>query len=317
MYIHKIVIDTNCINARGNLQDMNRLEEYHDAGVIEILKTSTLNKDFSKVPFFKNKADKFQTISGSSHFAGLDDGHPEALHGGIIDNPIPGLFRELFPEEKSVKDLHRSIRDSLHIEQAFLNYCDYFVTDETRLIKKCQEIPEISNRIKVTTPSTCLDDIKKYFLSYLGDDNPENLKTKLKSEGPIILGSNSCYGFRATDATNGDIILSAHVEDSKLLIEAVFFDKSGAKQLEIFPGSKSVFSIPGICITCGGRGGIVVGESVVNHFMIGSEIEVKLAARVTHVGRVVFFIVNMNGSNPKNLLCVNRECLTLEGVNFG
>lgn len=316
MYIHKIVIDANRINARGGLEDMNKLEEYHDAGVIEILKTSTLDKEFSKVPFFKNKANKFQTIGGSGHFVGLDDRHPEALPGGIIGNPIPGLFRDLFPEKKSGKDFRNSIRDSLHIEQAFLNYCDYFVTWEKRLIKGSQKIPVLNSRIKVTTSETCLSEIKKYFISHFGDDDPENLKVKLESEGPVILGSNSCHGFRATDATNGDLILSAHTENSKLLIEAVFFDKSGAKQLEVSPGSKSVFSNPDLCITGGGKGGIVIGESEFNHFMIGSETEVKLAARVTHVGRVVFFIVNMNGSNPENLLFVKRECLTLKGVTF-
>lgn len=230
MYIHKIVIDANCINARGNLEEMNLLEEYHEAGVIEILKTSTLNKEFSSVPFFKNKADKYQTIGGSGHFCGINDRHPEALPGGVIGNPNLRLFRKLFPEEKIGSDLHRSIRDSLHIEQAFLNYCEYFVTDEKRLIERCKDIPEISGRLNVATPSTCLNEIQAYFKRYSNTDDPKELKSILESEGPIILGSNSCYGFRITDATNGDLVLSAIVQNDKLLLEAIFFDKSGSKQ---------------------------------------------------------------------------------------
>ena len=318
MYIHKIVIDANCINARGSLQAMALLEEYHDAGVLEILQTSTLKKEFSKVPFFKSKADKYQTITGNSYVGSLDDRHPEAIPGGVIGgNSMLRLFPKLFPDKKPGKDFHNSIRDSLHIEQAILNYCDYFVTNEKALRKGGREIPEIRDRIKVVNPDECLEEIKAYFQKHCKSTVPNFLGNELKTMGPIILGSNSCYGFCAFESSTQNQILSAFVENGKLMVEADFYDSVGKKQLELSPGQDSVFTGPDLSISCGGRGGIVIGNSEINHFMIGNENQIKLAGRVTHVGLVVFFIVNMNGADPKNFISVSRECLTLQGVNIG
>jgi hypothetical protein len=317
MYIHKIVIDANRINAKGGQEAMNQLEAYHDAGLIELLKTSTLNNEFSKDSNFRKKAEKYQTISGNGYMAGLDGGHPEVLQGGIIGKPFFSLFRKIFPEKKTGKDLRNSIRDSLHIEQAILNYCDYFITDEKRLKQGGKDIPEINDRITVISDEACLEDIRNYFLTHYGSADPEILGNELKTTGPIILGSNSCHGFRVADSTTRDLILSAHIENGELLVNAVFFDDEGTKQLEIIPRQCSVFSSDALSISCGGRGGIVIGESAINHFMIGSENKIRLAARVTHVGRVVFFIVSMNGRNPGNFISVERDCLTLQGVEFG
>lgn len=317
MYIHKIVIDANCINARGGLKAMTELEEYHNVGVIEILQTSTLKKEFSKVLFFKNKADKYQTISGSSYVGSLDDRHPEALAGGVIGNSMFGLFSKLFPNKKSGKDLHNSIRDSLHIEQAILNYCDYFVTNEKALLKGGKEIPEIRDHINVVDPCECLEEINAYFQKCCNSSEPSFLGDELKRSGPIILGSNSCYGFSAFEDRTKNHILSAYVESGKLMVDADFYDSTGKKELKISPGKTSFTTGSDLSINCGGRGRMVIGKSEINHFMIGDENQIKLAGRITHAGLAIFFIVNMNGAEPKNSISVSGESLILQGVNLG
>ena len=55
MYIHRVVIDANCINAYGRTEYMNILESYHDAGLIEILRTQTLIKEDFKLSKGKEK----------------------------------------------------------------------------------------------------------------------------------------------------------------------------------------------------------------------------------------------------------------------
>ena len=300
MYIHKIVIDANCINARGSLEAMTRLEMYHDVSVIEILQTSTLKKEFSKFPFFKNKADKYQTISGLGYVASLDDGPPEALGVNLIGSPMFGLFSKIFPEKKFGKDRHRSIRDSLHIQQAILNHCDYFVTTEEALLKGGRDISVIRDRIKVVKPCECLEQIQEYFQECYKTSEPDILGKELRNSGPIILGSNSCYGFSAFEAATRNHILSAYVENGKLMIEADFYDSAGKKVLKIAPGKASVFTDGDLSIHGGGRGSMIIGEKGFNNFMIGNENQIKLAGRLTHGGKGILFIVNMNGVEPKN-----------------
>jgi hypothetical protein len=42
MYIHRVAIDVNRVNARGALAAMNELEQMHDACLIEIVCTSNM-----------------------------------------------------------------------------------------------------------------------------------------------------------------------------------------------------------------------------------------------------------------------------------
>lgn len=314
MYIHKIVIDANCINAKGGLQAMNQLEAYHDAGVVEILKTTTLNKEFSTAPLQKKKSEKFQTIGGNCHFSPIDGKGAEALPGGVIGNTNLALFEKLFPEKLTGDALHRSLRDTLHIDQSILNHCDYFVTNEKRLIDGGKRIPEILERIIITSPEQCLDEIKVFFYKQYGTTEPTTLENIINATGPIILGSNTCYGFRVIDPITREIMLSANIENNKLLVNAVFRDKKGIKQLEISPGNKSQFFNNDLSISCGGGGGIIVGENSFGHFMVGNDNEINLAARVTHSGRVVFFKAKINALDSLRYISVNKQTLTLKGV---
>jgi hypothetical protein len=228
-----------------------------------------------------------------------------------------GLLSKLFPDKKSGKDLHNSIRDTLHIEQAILNRCDYFLTNEKVLLEKGKVIPEIRGQIKVVDACECLEEIQAYFQKHLKSSEPEFLGDKLRISGPIILGSNSCYGFTAFEAVSKNHILSAYVERGKLKVEADFYDNAGNKELKITPGEASVFTGSDLSIHCGGRGSLIIGEKGINHFMVGNENQIKLAGRITHAGMAIFFIVNMNGAEPKNVISVSGESLVLQGVNLG
>ena len=313
MYIYKIVIDANCINSLGRIEAMNQLEAYHDAGIIELLRTSTLHKEFSKATTQKDKAIKYQTIGASSYHQSLDDENfPEAMGGGVLGHEDHGLFKKFFPNKQTGKGHKNSIRDILHIQQAMLNHCDYFITEEKALRRGSQHVPGLI----ITTPEECLETLEKEYISSYETINTQELKNRLDSSGPITLGSNTCHSFKITDVKTKRLLISAVIVDGHLHIHANFFDRDGNQQLEIIPGKKPKFYSGDLSISCGGRGGIVVGERNFQHFMIGNDNQINLAARLTHTGRVIFYTANMFSDNASHFFRIEKGALTLQGVTF-
>lgn len=156
--------------------------------------------------------------------------------------------------------------------------------------------------------------LNTFFIKHYGTAEPKKLQDIIESTGPIILGSNTCYGFTVIEPITKEILLSAYIENGKLLVNAIFRDERGIKQLEITPNIKPVFFNATLTVSCGGKGGIVLGNNSFNHFMVGNDDGIRLAARATHTGRVVFFKAKLYALDFKRYININKDLLTLKGV---
>ncbi|MDP3041709.1 MAG: hypothetical protein Q8N62_03115 [Candidatus Omnitrophota bacterium] len=111
----RITIDTNLINARQQLPDMNTLEEMHKKGLIEIVKTDAM--DTEMLNGYKKgleKSQQYREIQGYGVF-----GHSRYDHavygseddGGLTQSVVMALFLGKSCSELSDND----IKDVMHI----------------------------------------------------------------------------------------------------------------------------------------------------------------------------------------------------------
>jgi len=323
VYIHRIVIDANCINAQGRMdprqQDpMNELESYHSAGLIEILKTTTLDAEFRTAPLRKRKSEKYLTIGGVGHAQMGNDRVPDAMPGAVTgDSQFYHYYIEIFGEHKTEAERRNSLRDCLHIDQAILNNSDYFVTNDKALIKGGKKVEAIRNKIEILTPEECLKKIHNYFKNNYGTTRADDLVRRLNSAGPVILGSNTTSGFSIQDPTNGDVLLSSFIKNGSLIIEAQVRNEDGDLILEIVEGKKTEFHSDGASVRLMGHGLLVVGELSCSQMCIGKAGYVYLAARAISSGRVLFDRVNLTSRDGQRKITVKGEMMVLKGLGIG
>jgi hypothetical protein len=62
MYQLRLVVDANCLNAKGKLLAMNELQLYHEAGAIELIVTSTLAAEVDRESSQAAKARTYQSV---------------------------------------------------------------------------------------------------------------------------------------------------------------------------------------------------------------------------------------------------------------
>lgn len=310
MYIHRIVIDANCINLWGNSDAMNTLEAYHDAGLIEILKTHTLVKEFSSAPARQEKAKKYRIIGGSSH--------PDSYFGAVPDNSSRyyQYYKEIFRTRMDEKSERNSLRDCLHIDQALLNNCNYFVTTEKRLQEAGKNIQEIQWVLDIVSPEECLAKLQSYFEEKHGSSEFEYLVEKLNSVGTIIFGANHCNGLMIIDPIAGETLLSCWIEDNSLIVEGKIRDDLGNLMLEIKNGEVN-FQKPGAYLKAsGGIGPISLGDKNFSQIYIGMDTAVFISARLLSSGRVMFDRVNLHSKDGQRKLVVFREVMSIEGLSL-
>lgn len=314
MYIHRIVIDANCINAKGALEAMNKIEAYHEAGVIELLITSTLEVEFSNAPLQNEKAQKYMSIGGAVVFF---SGTMHSSQGAVPQkSKFDKYFKEIFPNEQSEKSRVRSLRDCLHIDQAVLNNCDYFITQEKKLISAGNNIDNLKREIKIVEPEQCLLELQKYFKRNHRTSEPNQLKTILFSGGPVILGSNSSLNLEVKDPSNGERLLCYYVKDNNLIIECAINDDEGTPNIIIKRGKPIEILVKDVFITTLGVGPLVVGERNVNQVYIGTDDVVYLSVRAISSGRAVFDRVKLCSRDGKKSLVVEHESLLLQGLEM-
>lgn len=318
MYIHRIVIDANCINAKGRMDAMNELEAYHDSGIIEILKTTTIDAEFQTAPLQKNKATKYITIGGSCHAQMGEGGGADAMPGAVSgDSQFYKYYTAIFGEESSDTDRRRSLRDCLHIDQAILNNSDYFVTNEKALLRGGELVSSIRDNIAIVTPEDCLNRLHSYFSKHYGSASVDILAEKVKSEWPVILGSNTCFGFAIKDPSNGDVLLSSRIKDGSLIIATKVRNESGNLILEIIEGEKIKFSSDKASVSLMGFGPLIVGDKSYNQMSVGQGERVYLSVRAISSGRVLFDRVNLCSMDGQRKLTVSGEMMELKGLSLG
>jgi len=315
MYIHRVVIDANCINSKGRMGAMNDLEDYHDAGLIEILKTSTLGAELDPDSSQKEKAKKYFVIGSSGIVNMGDDRDADAYCGAVSGEPqFYEYFLEIFKNKLTKESRRRAFRDCLHIDQAILNRTNYFVTKEKLLIQAGQEIQAIKNKIKILSPDDCLSELKSYFLMRHGSYDLVNLKQMLNSHGPVFFGSNSGFGLTVIDPVSDENLLSVQIREGKLIIEARIRNKNGALILEVSEGDKSQFHTGGARIKGMGRGPLVLGDMSLTQVCITNDETVYLSAYALSSSRVLFDCVNLWSFDGERYFSVDKEVMTLKGL---
>src|SRR4051794_4705993 len=96
MYIHRIVIDANRINTRNDLPAMNRLEQFHDANIVELLRTSTLAVEFAPWKQGLEKALKYTELGGHLVYAAVNNQIPDSQWGSGRDSRFVELNTLIF-----------------------------------------------------------------------------------------------------------------------------------------------------------------------------------------------------------------------------
>jgi hypothetical protein len=136
MYIHRVVIDANRINTRGAIEAMNRLETFHDAGLVEIFQTSTLPVEFRSWPRGIDKARNYTVIGGNSMVYLTDSNVADSsLGAGAGESRFMEIHDVVFGAPASAEDVRvGNMRDALHIDQADQHDADFFVADDGAIL---------------------------------------------------------------------------------------------------------------------------------------------------------------------------------------
>ena len=186
MYIYRIVIDTNRINARGNCKAMNRLEELHKAGVVEIFQTSTLKTELIPYPPGLEKAKDYTTIGGGNSWQ-LPGNNMLVSNGGTpsIESQVMQIQNIIFGQHK--RFIRNNFIDALHIDQANQNDADFFVTDEKKILNSASRLSEAGIRTHICTDKFCETEILKYFELHYKTSDAQRLSELLQETGPILL----------------------------------------------------------------------------------------------------------------------------------
>lgn len=194
MYPHRLVVDANCINAKGRLSAMTALEEYHHAGALELIITSTLPVELDKDSIQARKARLYRSVGAYPFFFPGEREPQSSLGAPVRLSLLPLLHTELFGPNLKGKALFRAVRDCLHLDQAQMNAADIFVTKDKRLHAAELLLEKHGVRLAIYTPEEAFEYVRSYYLRTIGEDNLERIKARANDQGPVILGSNSCAG---------------------------------------------------------------------------------------------------------------------------
>lgn len=146
--------DTNCINAKKQDEYINALEKLAENGKILIGITETLEKELKRGGSYQlglREAQKYIISYGETQGGNLfDQRNMMRKHKGVLEI-LWGNKTNYSPQE---------IDDAWGITTAHHHGETYFITYETNLLKKSQEI-EKEFTIKIRKPKDCLEEVNK------------------------------------------------------------------------------------------------------------------------------------------------------------
>jgi hypothetical protein len=315
MYPHRLVVDANCINAKGVLPAMTALEEYHCVGALELVVTSTLPVELTEKSIQASKAKQYQQIGGESCFFHCNGALQSQSECGVTVRPgmIEQLQSELFGYKLKGKALFRAIRDCLHLDQAQMNAADIFITKNIRLRAAEPLLAREGINLTILSPDEALEYLRKYYLEELGGDSVEYVEAKANSQGPVILGSNSCNGCTFIAEYAEEVLASFRVADGHLQIRASFRDETGQLVVGIEAGKRPEFTVPvpsaKVRVTQAGRGPILVSDEGTCSVVISKDHRIYFAARMTHTGRVVVYAMELRDKLGQLVVTIEKEKL--------
>lgn len=307
LYIYRIVIDANVINARGKVPAMPELESFFDLGVIEILKTSALGIELQGYKPGKEKAKSYGTIYGDNWL-----GHVQpSVWAGRKSNfktIYETLWGKMWKKGGASRDRihHQSLRDAIHLDICWINQVDFFVTDEKAIIARREALYAQGFDVKIVRPLECLACIKDDFQQDFGTDNVTIISKRIQETRRILLGSNSCEVAFIQDLETGETLFRTHWIDGQLHIEANLYDSSGAAVAKLRPHQQPEILYPDVSLSSQDGGPRVfyiinpaipcpkieqylrIGNDPSSQFVIVKRGEIILSGHIVPTGHVLF-----------------------------
>jgi hypothetical protein len=316
MYQLRLVVDTNCLNAKGRLSAMNELQRYHDAGAIELIVTSTLAAEVDRGSSQATKARAYQSIGGQT-FSIQGEPRMQSMPGATIRaSQMQLLLSKLFPHALLDHALTRAIRDCLHVDQAQMNAADIFVTNDKRLYFAQEILETVSVPLTVASPEQALILVKNHVRALIGTDELQQTKSHIEVLGPVILGSNSVGNCSFTIGQHSDPLLAFRVESGLLHVSGVLRDETGQIAIVLRPGASPEFVIPKASLTQVGAGPLLVSSEPVGSFVVEIDGRTVLAVRTNHTQRAVVFAMELRDENGRVVASIEKDSLALQGANF-
>lgn len=156
-----MTIDTNCINTREADQYLNRLEEWHRKGLIEIVKTDVMKTEFLKANRrFTQKASEYREDFGVGVFD-HSRWDRSKFYDPSIDYPVERIKRIVFPRFESLvsEEKTRAQRDIMHIATHHMHKRSFFVTTDKVITGKKEDLEK--SGVVVLTPKQCVSRLSR------------------------------------------------------------------------------------------------------------------------------------------------------------
>ncbi|MCK9986368.1 MAG: hypothetical protein AzoDbin1_02840 [Azoarcus sp.] len=315
MYQLRLVVDANCLNAKGRLPAMNELQLYHEAGAIELIVTSTLAAEIDPGSSQAAKARTYQSVGGRMFSIQGVPGMQSMQGATLRSSQMALLHARLFPHALEGHALTRAVRDCLHIDQAQMNAADIFVTSDKRLHNAAEVLQSVSVPLAVASPERALIMVKDHVRTRIGTDDLQRTKAYVDGLGSIILGSNSVGNCSFTLGQPPETLLAFRVENGLLQVSGALRDDTGQVGIVLRPGQSPEFPIHKASLTHVGRGPLLVSSEPCASFVVEFDHRPVLAVRTSHTRRAVVFAMELRDSAGRVVAFVQNESLTLQGAN--
>lgn len=316
MYQLRLVVDANCLNAKGRLPAMNELQRYHEAGAIELIVTSTLAAEVDRESSQAAKVRTYQAVGG--HMFSIQ-GVPgmQSMQGATLrTSRMELLHSRLFPHSLRGHALTRAIRDCLHVDQAQMNAADIFVTNDKHLHGAQDILQSVSVPLTVASPERALIIVKDHVRASIGTDELQRTKAHVDGLGPVILGSNSVGNCSFTAGQHADTLLAFRLENGLLHVSATLRDENGQIAIVLRPGSSPEFPVHKASLSQVGRGPLLVSSEPFGSFVVQMDDHPILAVRTSHTRRAIVFAMELRDDTGRVVASVENESLTLQGANL-
>lgn len=151
-----VAIDTNVINSRQQIEEMNELEKWDNEGLVEIVIPGSLSGEIKNYrPEAWNKIGKYRKVFGPGFYDN------QILYGTMIFGSPEPEYSELrsiiFPKKTTLGQNDQ--RDIIHLIACIRNNVDYFVTDEEAIFENRDKIRAKFN-INITNSKNIIMELK-------------------------------------------------------------------------------------------------------------------------------------------------------------
>lgn len=156
---YNITIDTNCINVRKALDSLNKLEEWHSLGLIEIVKTDVMDTELRGDARLE-KSSKLNEDLGVGVWDHSRWGH--AVWGGEdVHYRLEEIKKVIFPDFNKLTEKRRknATRDAMHLATHLMHNRDFFVTLDKQILSKKEDLLREFN-VEVLSPEQCVEKLK-------------------------------------------------------------------------------------------------------------------------------------------------------------